>query len=53
MSRAVIAAIGGTDPKEALDALAAEWDALTEQVGVDKQREVYKAWAAKPSAYRQ
>ena len=53
MSRAVIAAIGGTDPKEALDALAAEWDALTEQVGIDKQREVYQVWAAKPSAYRQ
>jgi multiple sugar transport system substrate-binding protein len=53
MSRAVIAAIGGTDPKEALDALAAEWDQLTEQVGVDKQREAYQAWAAKPSAYRQ
>ncbi|MFO1070906.1 MAG: sugar ABC transporter substrate-binding protein [Geminicoccaceae bacterium] len=53
MSRAVISAIGGTDPKEALDALAAEWDQLTEQIGVDKQREVYTAWAAKPSAYRE
>ena len=53
MSRAVMAAIGGTDPKEALDALADEWNQLTEQVGVDKQREAYKAWAAKPSAYRQ
>jgi multiple sugar transport system substrate-binding protein len=53
MSRAVISAIGGTDPQEALDALAAEWDQLTEQIGVDKQREVYTAWAAKPSAYRE
>jgi multiple sugar transport system substrate-binding protein len=53
MSRAVVAAIGGTDPKEALDAMAAEFDQITEQVGVDKQREAYKAWAAKPSAYRQ
>ena len=53
MSRAAIAAIGGTDPKEALDQLAAEWDALTEQIGVDKQRAVYTAWAAKPSAYRE
>ena len=33
--------------------MAAEWDQLTEQVGVDKQRAAYKAWAAKPSAYRQ
>jgi multiple sugar transport system substrate-binding protein len=53
MSRAVIAAIGGTDPKEALDGLAAEWDQLTQGIGVDKQREVYEAWAAKPSAYRE
>jgi multiple sugar transport system substrate-binding protein len=53
MARAVIAAIGGEDPKEALDALAAEWDQLTEQVGVEKQREAYAAWSAKPSAYRQ
>jgi multiple sugar transport system substrate-binding protein len=53
MARAVIAAIGGEDPKAALDALAAEWDQITETVGVDKQREAYKVWAAKPSAYRQ
>jgi multiple sugar transport system substrate-binding protein len=53
MARAVIAAIGGEDPKAALDAMAAEWDQITESVGVDKQREAYKVWAAKPSAYRQ
>jgi multiple sugar transport system substrate-binding protein len=53
MARAVIAAIGGEDPKSALDALAAEWDQITESVGVDKQRDAYKVWAAKPSAYRQ
>ena len=53
MARAVVAAIGGEDPKAALDALAAEWDQITESVGVDKQREAYKVWAAKPSAYRQ
>jgi multiple sugar transport system substrate-binding protein len=53
MARAVIAAIGGEDPKAALDAMAAEWDQITESVGVDKQRAAYKVWAAKPSAYRQ
>jgi multiple sugar transport system substrate-binding protein len=53
MSRAANAAIGGEDPKAALDAMAAEWDQITESVGVDKQREVYKVWAAKPSAYRE
>jgi multiple sugar transport system substrate-binding protein len=53
MSRAVNAALGGEDPKSALDAMAAEWDQITQAVGVDKQREAYKAWAAKPSAYRE
>jgi multiple sugar transport system substrate-binding protein len=53
MSRAVLDAIAGEDPKAALDSLAAEWDTLTDQVGVDRQREAYEAWAAKPSAYRQ
>jgi multiple sugar transport system substrate-binding protein len=53
MSRAILSAIAGEDPKTALDSLAAEWDALTDEIGVDRQREVYKAWAAKPSAYRQ
>jgi multiple sugar transport system substrate-binding protein len=50
--RAVVAAIGGKDPKQALDDLAAEWDALTEQIGIDRQREAYTAWAAAPAAYR-
>jgi multiple sugar transport system substrate-binding protein len=50
--RAVVAAIGGKDPQQALDDLAAEWDALTEQIGVDRQREAYTAWAAAPAAYR-
>ena len=47
------AAIVGKDPKQALDDLAAEWDALTEQIGADRQREAYTAWAAKPAAYRE
>ncbi len=53
MSRAVSSAIGGDDPQTALDAMAAEFDQITEAVGADKQREAYKVWAAKPSAYRQ
>ena len=31
--------------------MAAQFDAITEKVGIDKQREVYAAWAAKPGAY--
>ncbi|MEP0322676.1 ABC transporter substrate-binding protein [Bauldia litoralis] len=53
MARAVTAAIGGKDPKQALDELAAEWDGLTEQIGVDRQKEAYANWASKPSAYRE
>ena len=53
MGRAVVAAIGGKDPKQALDELAAEWDGCTEQIGVDRQKEAYLDWAAKPSAYRE
>ena len=41
----------GEDPKAILDEAAAQWDAITEQIGVDKQKAVYEAWAAKPGAY--
>ena len=30
---------------------ASEWDAITEQIGVDKQKAVYANWAAKSGAY--
>ncbi|MEZ5926081.1 MAG: extracellular solute-binding protein [Hyphomicrobiaceae bacterium] len=43
----------GEDPKAILDAAAAEWDATTEKIGVDKQKAVYNAWAAKSGAYPQ
>ena len=33
------------------DAAAAEWDAITEKIGVDKQKEVYANWASKSGAY--
>jgi multiple sugar transport system substrate-binding protein len=51
LSAGLQAAMGGVDPQEALDGVAAEWDKLTEKVGVDKQREAYKEWASKPNAY--
>ncbi len=44
---------GGEDAKSILDAAAAEWDAITERIGVDKQKAVYQAWAAKSGAYPQ
>jgi len=41
----------GDNPQAILDDVAAEWDKITEQVGVDKQRSVYDSWAAKSGAY--
>ena len=32
----------GEDPKTILDDVAAQWDAVTEQIGVDAQREAYR-----------
>ena len=34
-----------------LDRTAAQWDAATEQIGVDKQKAAYQSWAAKSGAY--
>jgi multiple sugar transport system substrate-binding protein len=41
----------GEEPKTILDAAAADWDAITDKIGVDKQKAVYQAWAAKSGAY--
>lgn len=38
-------------PQTILDDVAARWNAITDQVGVDQQREAYQAWASKPNAY--
>ncbi len=43
--------MSGGDPQEELDGVAAKWDALTEKVGIDAQREAYMEWASKPAAY--
>jgi multiple sugar transport system substrate-binding protein len=41
----------GEDPQAILDDVAAQWDAVTERIGVDKQKEAYLDWASKPNAY--
>ncbi len=41
----------GEDPKAIADTAAAEWDAITEKIGVDKQKAVYNSWASKSGAY--
>jgi ABC-type sugar transport system permease subunit len=41
----------GDDPQTILDDVAAQWDAATDQIGVDAQRAAYSEWAGKPNAY--
>jgi multiple sugar transport system substrate-binding protein len=41
----------GEDAKAILDDVAAQWDAVTERVGVEKQKAAYLDWASKPNAY--
>ncbi len=41
----------GEDPKAILDDAASQWDAITDKIGVDKQKAVYASWAAKSGAY--
>jgi multiple sugar transport system substrate-binding protein len=41
----------GEDVKKILDDVAKSWDETTQKVGVDKQKAVYGAWAAKGGAY--
>ena len=41
----------GEDPKTILDDTAAQWDALTDRIGVDRQKAAYADWASKPNAY--
>lgn len=41
----------GEDPKTILDDTAAQWDALTDRIGLDRQKAAYADWASKPNAY--
>lgn len=51
VDRMCTAVWAGQDPKAALDACAAEWDATTEKLGVDPQRESYLNFKKQPGAY--
>jgi multiple sugar transport system substrate-binding protein len=41
----------GEDPQAILDDVAAQWDQITERIGVDQQRAAYEAWASNAAAY--
>src|SRR6266853_1625820 len=51
MRQAISKLWAGDDPKTILDAAAAQWDNITQKIGVDKQKVVYAGWAAKSGAY--
>ena len=51
MRQAISKLWAGDDPKEILDKAAADWDAITQEIGVDKQKAVYADWASKSGAY--
>ena len=53
VDHAVTAAYAGTDPKEALDKAAADWDAITDRIGTDTQKTAYDEWVKSraPNAY--
>lgn len=53
LTRAVVSALAGGNARDALERAAEEWDELTEEIGVDDQREAYTQWAEKPGAYPQ
>lgn len=41
----------GDDPQGILNDVAAQWDSLTDRIGMDRQKAAYNAWASKPNAY--
>src|SRR3546814_8242310 len=51
LRQGVSALWAGDDPKAIADTIAADWDAITERVGVEKQKAAYPSWAAKSGAY--
>lgn len=51
LTRAVVAALSGQDARTVLDQAAEEWNRITEEIGVDEQREAYQIWVSRPGAY--
>src|SRR5882757_2820997 len=51
MRQAISKLWAGDDPKTILNAAAAQWDDITQKIGVEKQKLVYAGWAAKSGAY--
>ena len=51
VDRMCTAVWAGQDPKAALQRAAGEWDAVTQKLGVEKQRDAYQQFMKLPGAY--
>jgi len=51
MTKSISSLWAGEEPQSILDRMAEQFDAITDRVGIDKQKETYAAWATKPGAY--
>jgi multiple sugar transport system substrate-binding protein len=51
IDRMCTAVWSGTDPETALKKAAQEWDAITQRLGVDAQRDAYQQFVKLPGAY--
>jgi multiple sugar transport system substrate-binding protein len=51
LDRMCTAAWAGQDPKAVLQKAASEWDAITQKLGVDKQRDAYQQFLKLPGSY--
>ncbi len=51
LTRAITTSLAGGDVRSALDQSAEEWNEITDEIGVDDQRDAYAIWASKPNAY--
>lgn len=51
VERAITAIYAGADIQATLDQLAADWDAITDNQGLDQQRTAYAEWSARSNAY--
>ena len=52
LDRAMTGMYSGKDVKSSLDAVAKEWDSITQQRGVDAQRAAYTAYLQQPGSTR-
>jgi multiple sugar transport system substrate-binding protein len=51
LTRAIQTALAGGNARAALEDAAEEWNDLTDEIGMEDQRDAYLEWSSKPGAY--